>query len=126
MSITADTPLAKEIMKYAGQGDSNNDCDCCFILGIGKCWLHRTPIHKFDQALRDCIPLRKSSIGMSFDGCIIKWRPVFSKVSNRWIFVNSEARESKVVFQKMVLLQETIENMTNMEIMESMEDIILT
>ena len=63
---------------------------------------------------------------MSFDGCIIKWRPVFSKVSNRWIFVNSEARESKVVFQKMVLLQETIENMTNMEIMESMEEIILT
>ena len=32
---------AKEIMKYAGQGEQDDDCDCCFILGIGKCWLHR-------------------------------------------------------------------------------------
>ena len=110
MGITADTPLVKEIMKYAEQGDSNNDCDCCFILGIGKCWLHRVSLHKWDQATRDCIPIRKASSTMRFDGCSIKWRPVFSNISNRWIFVNSEARETKETFQKIILLKENIES----------------
>ena len=71
--------------------EQDDDCDLCFVLGVDEYWLHRTPLHKFDQATRDCIPLRKTSIRMGIKG--VFWRAVFSSVSNRWVFVNRDVRE---------------------------------
>ena len=87
----------KEIVTVVEQAEQDDDCDVCFVLGVDECCLHRTTkLHKFDQAIRDCLPIRRTSMRIACNGVFFK--TVFSNISNRWILVNEDVRRDRERF----------------------------